>query len=338
MSRDIKLDKQIDSIDVWRNRIVVSLSNLEGNEWSGSLLVLEYESLERSNSLSCDAGVSMARFANSGLSIVAARDDGQIIMYSDTLEELRRFAAHDDIISAVDNSPINYSQFVSVGWDGIINVWDWRSSNPETPIYIAESRHGIIYDVSYNSFSNSDILCTVAKDGYLRVWDTRIRSAECSQIFELGQIGNSVLWADENLIVTGLEDGRLAYLDSRYPATPVDVNPIHNGAIRRLRKFTDLPNTIFCASQDTTVSVTTLHMSNTVPDESTPPHALPGNNIVPRVTHKVVQRINQHTDYVTDVVWVPSNSSSIKDTDAGSVVTSSWDKRIAISPFIKQPQ
>ena len=199
-----------------------------------------------------------------GMQVLVGNDDGDVILYSDSLVEVRKFAGHDDIVSAIAPSPSNYSEFASVGYDGSLFVWDWRSANPNSPTYTVEAHHGIINDVAYDS-NNGNILTTVGSDGFARVWDTRNKDRECSQLFDVGQICTSVLFHDEYTIIIGTEDGRICVIDQRQSSEPVYC-VAHRSRIRRLRRFDNdvFHDHVISVAEDTTTCV--MHMHNVVQD------------------------------------------------------------------------
>jgi len=314
---------QIDSIDVCEKHIVLSSSNLEGNVWDGSLRILN-ASGEEQKSITTQCGASTVRYLNSGMQILAGRDDGNLILYSQSLDEIRKFSAHDDIVSSISTSPINYSQFASVGWDGCLCVFDWRAVDSNAPIYTAEAHFGIIYDIMYNP-DRCDQIATVGKDGFARIWDTRQTGGECSHLFEIGQAATAVSWSSgpaPNVLV-GREDGQLQVLDLRQTRSPLLLTP-HKGSIRRLCVSEHKEGArLVCTSEDTTVtaldcaSVTSspypLNFDGTSQTHSSSQGHGPTScassetSLAPR--HEMY-RLSGHTDYVTDAVWISGTSSS----------------------------
>ena len=164
---------QIDSVDVSSSgqRIIIGISALEGNTWDGGLKLLSNEGVEICSKHS-PAGISMVRFSGSRL-LLAARDDGTVVMYSsDKLEEMQVFEAHDDIASCVADDPHNESQFASCGWDGDIYLWDWRlHASKQAPVTSYNHAHnGHINDLKFSPF-DANTFCSVGRDGLLRLWD-----------------------------------------------------------------------------------------------------------------------------------------------------------------------
>eukprot|EP01041_Mallomonas_annulata_P002548 gene2548-4977_t len=291
-----EFESQIDSIDSSEQNIIVSLSNLEGNIWDGSIVMINAKG-EKLFTKTNKVGASTVRFMNSGMQVLAGMDDGSLVMYSNYLEEIRRFVAHDDIISNVATSPSSYSHFASVSYDGCLCVWDWRSANPNSPIYSVEAHTGIVSDVSYNSI-NPNILATVGKDGLSRIWDIRNNSMECSQLFDLSQIGSSISFVPENefLLLVGMEEGSVQLIDQRHNSILTSVM-MHKGRIRRLKSnatataTTTTPmssepspttntntNRFVCVSEDMTASMICINDDQTINESmSSSSSSLPSN-------------------------------------------------------------
>lgn len=253
--------QQIDSVDISSSgqRIILGLSSLEGNTWDGGLKLLSNEGVEICSKHS-PAGVSMVRFSGSRL-LLAARDDGTVVMYSsDKLEEMQVFEAHDDIVSCVADDPHNESQFASCGWDGDIYLWDWRlHASKQAPMTSYNHAHnGHINDVKYSPF-DANTFCSVGRDGLLRLWDKREQpSSGCASIMNIGQSSSCISYehSDENILLVGTDAGDISLIDIRVGSSnPILCNTkIHQGRVRKI--VPGMSEGLFVsASDDTTYAI-----------------------------------------------------------------------------------
>mmetsp|Transcript_20695 Transcript_20695/g.20039 ORF Transcript_20695/g.20039 Transcript_20695/m.20039 type:complete len:312 (+) Transcript_20695:126-1061(+) len=283
----------IDSIDVSSSgkRIILGLSALEGNTWDGGLTLLSNDCSEICSKYS-PAGISMVRFSGSRL-ILAARDDGHVVIYSaDKLEEMQVLGSHDDIVSCVVDDPHNESQFASCGWDGNIHLWDWRlTSTKQAPIvsYI-KAHHGHVNDVKYSPFDVNSF-SSVGWDGFLRIWDRRENPSNgCASIVNVGQIGSCVSYEskDENMLLVGTDAGDIALVDGRNNSV-VSTTRVHTGRVRRiLASPTAGSGSFVSASDDTTYAFCSRD----------------------KEAIKETKRMSLHSDYVTDLSWGCDSDSS----------------------------
>ena len=254
--------QQIDSIDVNSSgqRIVIGLSSLEGNTWDGGLKLLSNEGTELLSKYS-PCGISMVRFSGPRL-LLAARDDGDVVMYSsDKLEEMQVFGIHDDIVSCVADDPHNESHFASCGWDGNIYIWDWRlHTSKQAPVTSYINAHsGHINDIKYSPF-DQNILSSVGQDGLLRIWDKRQSpSSGCASIINIGQSCSCLSYenADENVILVGTDSGDISVIDPRGTKTILMSTKIHQGRIRKISPSQAVSNIFLCASDDATYTICT---------------------------------------------------------------------------------
>lgn len=255
-------EQHIDSIDVSSSgqRIVYSLSSLEGNRWDGGLRLISKE-----GNLICSkespTGISMVRFSGSRL-LLAARDDGNVVMYSsDKLEEMQVFEAHDDIVSCINDDPHNESQFASCGWDGSIYIWDWRlhTSKHAPLLTYSNSHNGYVNDVKYSPFE-ANSFTSVGRDGLLRVWDKRVApSSGCASIINVEQTCSCVSYdhLDQNILLVGTDAGDISIVDIRGSgSSPIlSESRLHKGRVRRITPSPSNYHGMFATASDDTTSV-----------------------------------------------------------------------------------
>ena len=79
-NREWNFESQVESLDVSSDgRIVCCASNLEGNDWDGSLHILSLNNPESEISANSSAGCSSAKFIGpNDCKVITARDDGNI--------------------------------------------------------------------------------------------------------------------------------------------------------------------------------------------------------------------------------------------------------------------
>lgn len=252
-----KFKQHIDSVDVSSSghRVIISLSSLEGNTWDGSLKLLNGEGVEICSKHST-AGISTVRFSGSRL-LLAARDDGNVMMYSsDKLDEMQVFEAHDDIVSCVAVDPHNETRFATCGWDGAIHLWDWRlHSAKKMPVtsYI-NCHNGHVNEVKFSPFDPHSFI-SVGRDGLLRVWDKRAAlSSGCSGIVNVGQTISCISYesSDEKILLVGTDAGDISLLDLRGggPCPVISVNRTHQARVRRIVASPSLESKQFVSASD----------------------------------------------------------------------------------------
>lgn len=315
---------QVDSIDIDTNSssIIVGLSNLEGNIWDGSLKILSLTTGLEEVSCPTSAGISMCRFSGLGKEkslVLTARDDGNVYLYSSqNLQELRVIAAHDDIVSAVIDDNKNESQFATCGWDGDICIWDWKSNNQTQtePVYaIRRGHYGQVNDISFNP-NNTNSLCSVGQDGFVRLWDKRSPSSssnstsnDCTHVYDIGQASSCVLWEPENeySIAVGTDSGDILIIDCRKDNTSslIIQHSTHKGRVRRIIANSNRPDMLLSSSDDTTVALVRKNI-----------------NSIDNCMHEE-GRLSVHSDYVTDIAWISGNNN-----EDDVIFTCSSDKSI----------
>ena len=216
--------------------------------------------------------------------VLSSHDDGYVNIYSvDGLQFIQGLQAHGDIASSLSINPNNVTQFLSCGWDGAINFWDWNSTGNTKPIIsISAAHHRHINDIAYHPLNHS-VFCSGGDDGFLRIWDSRSPSegssskpsADCINIFNNQQAVSCVEWSVSypNLVFSGTDDGYIHAFDCRLGSSGGPVLPpqrVHKGRVRKIRS---LPSTqirspgpigevIFTASDDTTIAASSLTFEN----------------------------------------------------------------------------
>lgn len=158
------------------------------------------------------SGVAAVACSSSTGNIFVGRDDGNLSIFSDSLEEVSTISAHDDIITALSVNPFNDAQCVTVSWDGQIGLLDCASSQ----IDIISGHSGIINSISHNNVQPG-IFATIGKDSFLRLWDSRSAGKGCTSLLPMHQIGSACCWSSQSeyLIACGMEDGCIHVADVR---------------------------------------------------------------------------------------------------------------------------
>jgi len=218
MNRFWKLDKQIDSFDfISSDKLVCSTSNLEGNNWNGSIhmIDLHHDSSNPSINFELNSGCSKIKSMNSNHDLIlTARDDGSIGIHSKfDLSSIKIIDSHDDIVSSLALDENDNSIFYSSGWDGFIkyyNIGDEISIICET-----KAHQGIINDIKHSNRLN--LLATTGQDGFARIWDGKNISKGCMHIINTEQISTSLIWDEysDNELIIGQEDGCIKNYDIR---------------------------------------------------------------------------------------------------------------------------
>ena len=261
MSPTFVAKQHIDSVDVNYSsglRIAIGLSSLDGNTWDGGISLLSSDGSELCSKQS-PAGISMVRFSGSRL-LLAARDDGVVVMYSsDKLEEMQVFEAHDDVVSCVASDSHQESQFLSGGWDGSIYIWDWRThASKHAPLMSYKNCHnGHVTDVKYSPFEKN-IFSSVGGDGFYRQWDSReAPSSGCASIVNIGQTCSCLSYdqSDKNIVLVGTAAGEIIEMDIRSSNPIISRLKKHNGRVRRILSVEGSPGKFFTASDDKTFSI-----------------------------------------------------------------------------------
>lgn len=251
----------IDSIDVNLSgkRIIMGVSSLDGNTWDGGLSLLSTDGTEICSKYS-QAGISMVRYSGTNL-ILAARDDGNVIIYSsDKLEELQVLGIHDDIVSCVIDDPHNESHFASCGWDGSVHLWDWRHHQEPKLSYI-KAHHGHVNGIAYSPY-DPNVFCSAGWDGFVRIWDKRENpSSGCASIINVDQICSCISYEskDENTLLVGTSAGDISVIDHRggnSASKIISATHIHEGSVRRILASPQPRSGLFIsASDDTTYAI-----------------------------------------------------------------------------------
>jgi len=281
----------LDSIDICKisGKVLLGLSNLEGNTWDGAVKILSLDSGDEKVSRMLPSGVSSVRFIGEQY-VAAGSDDGNVtILNSESLSDVIIFDSHDDIVSSVAANPFNVSELASAGWDG--SFFLWNIDNETSCLSVLSAHSGHINCIDYNGRTESNI-ATIGQDGFMRIWDPRNDPAEgCVQLFDLGQSGSCLHWdaINEHLIYGGTDSGDISVFDARYSSgqskSPLYANhSVHIGRVRRIMTSPLRPTIIISSSDDTTIAVS----SSREPDGP--------------LTE--VHRLRIHSDYVTDFSWL----------------------------------
>jgi WD40 repeat protein len=221
----------------------------QGNNWDGRVTLVSTET-SASIDKTVVSGVSAVASSNSSGNVFVGRDDGNLSIYSDSLDEVTTISAHDDIITAVSVNPFNDAQCVTVCWDGKIGLLDCDTDQ----IDVFYGHSGIINGVTHNR-KQPGVFSTIGQDGFLRLWDSRSASEGCTNLLPLCQIGSTCCWSSQSefLIACGLEDGGLVVADIR-TNNLVSLSTSHSGRITKIvcpnssNKFNDNVDEFFIRS------------------------------------------------------------------------------------------
>eukprot|EP00603_Paraphysomonas_imperforata_P010250 CAMPEP_0114460790 /NCGR_PEP_ID=MMETSP0104-20121206/5934_1 /TAXON_ID=37642 ORGANISM="Paraphysomonas imperforata, Strain PA2" /NCGR_SAMPLE_ID=MMETSP0104 /ASSEMBLY_ACC=CAM_ASM_000202 /LENGTH=298 /DNA_ID=CAMNT_0001633527 /DNA_START=83 /DNA_END=979 /DNA_ORIENTATION=- len=198
----------MDCVSFANNILVCGQSRKEGNIWD----VLVSTETSASIHKTIAAGVGAVACSASTGKIFVGRDDGNLSIFSDSLEDNSTISAHDDIITAMSIDAFNDSQCVTVSWDGQISLIDCASSK----IDVIAAHSGIIYGVAH-SVLRPGVFSTIGQDSFLRLWDNRNLHEGCTSLLPLNQTGCSCCWSSQSeyLIACGMEDGNIHVVDTR---------------------------------------------------------------------------------------------------------------------------
>lgn len=241
----------IDSVDVSLSGeyVIAGLSSLEGNYWDGGLQLLSSEG-ESICGRKIKSGISTVRFIGSNDHILAARDDGDIAVYSpEKLDMIKTYSFHHDIVSCIAANPHAEIEFASCSWDGSIGLWDLNYSKKPVFSYMATDQ-GHVNEITYSP-GDRNALVSVGWDGLVRLFDLRDRR---SNFVNVGQISTCVSYdnTDQWKLLVGLAAGDICVIDSRKSGSAAVINStkVHKGRVRRIAAS---PRGFVSASDDTTL-------------------------------------------------------------------------------------
>jgi WD40 repeat protein len=211
------------------SNLLYALQLNQGNIWDGRLTLLSTETSASIEKTLASGVTSVACSASTGNSFIG-RDDGNLSIYSDCLEEVGMLSVHDDIITAVSVNPFDDAKCVSVSWDGQIGLVDCTASHVD----VINGHSGIINGISHNTIQPG-VFGTIGKDSFLRLWDSRSINEGCTGLLPLHQIGSTCCWSSQSeyLIACGMEDGCIHVVDVRTNNVVTSKNN-HNGRITKL--------------------------------------------------------------------------------------------------------
>jgi WD40 repeat protein len=254
---------QVDSLDFRDGRIICGLSRTEGNGkcitsflirliisiifivWDGKSVLMSTNG-ELISSANYPAGVSVIIFAPDGASTLAGADDGFLYLteYSAATPSMS-VRGHDDIISSILCWNEN---FLSVGWDGMLNVWSASDLRVSASSSIPDC---CIYDACLDGAVAASEVITVGIDGFSRLWDLRALNSGCVQMINMNQIATACAPAVESRTTfVGLADGQVAAVDWRFPSI-LNSQRLHSGRVNSIRRLNgSQPNRFVSASDD----------------------------------------------------------------------------------------
>ncbi|RYY74661.1 hypothetical protein EON63_19530 [archaeon] len=241
----------IDSVDVSTDQVLVGLSSLEGNLWSGGLAVLDFSSGNVLSNTHLDSGVAVCRFMNHDVNrIVAGCDDGHLHIYSfgDGLAHQHSVHTHQHIISTL--CPL--AHFVLTGsWDQDIKCYDLNSI--DKPIFsLSEAHDGHITSLSASS-TDPNTFASVGTDYMLKMWDIRTSTQDgCTHLHLHNQILTCVSWDGYNLWL-GDDSGGVYHHDIRNHHQHTR-HKLHGNRVRGIRHHPQLSYLASC-SDDASVAI-----------------------------------------------------------------------------------
>lgn len=209
----------IDCIAICDSNIIVGLSELQGDVWDGSVVVIDKNSGEVIQNRRFSSGIPRLVTCSIGLKshIVSGRDDGTIELLDMTLDNVFGVDAHDSIISALSASP-DSDYLVSGAYDGSLALWSLQDSS--IPISLASrtynGHNNKIADVDYHPTEKYFASCGV--DRFCRLWDVRTNlNHGCCQIINIDQMGCCAHWCQWSpySLLVGCADGSITCYDIR---------------------------------------------------------------------------------------------------------------------------
>ena len=238
---------------------------------------------------------------------------------------------HDDLITSLACSPLERNVVVSGGWDNFVRRWD-VTRDPESGGGACQSIRGHSAEVEAVACSPSspDIAASASLDATWRLWDFRqssrrnggAQSSVRSRRARLPEQCASIAFhpTDGISVAIGTAVGGVAICDVRNIKKPLHTLRPHNGAVFGVLF---LSNTEESAPREPDVddrgNSPSYRIATCSADGSCQISAVEAAGKV----H--VEKLSGHTDYVRNVVALPSSFDSRGDAD---LVTCSWDRTL----------
>eukprot|EP01031_Cornospumella_fuschlensis_P037798 gene37798-45918_t len=293
----------IDSVDVRAGHVLVGLSSLEGNLWSGGLAVLDLSSGVVKSNKHLSSGVAACRFLNNDTvddnCMAAGCDNGFLHVYTlrNGLSCMYSLHTHQDVISSICPLIGAPNKFLTGSWDQDIKCYDLDCL--DKPVFsLFEAHDGHITALSASS-TDHHVFASVGKDYMLKMWDIRTSAKDgCMNLYLHSQILTCVSMDAYNLWI-GDDSGGVYHHDIRMHRQ-FTKRKIHGNRVRNIRYHPELSYLASC-SDDTTIAIWN------------------------RTDMKIMDRLHTHTDHVTDL-------SMLREGGEGSTVVSvSTDRSVRLS-------
>lgn len=319
----LKFVMEIEAFDVFEDLAVLAFSSLGGNNWNGAIKVLNIKTGQEICSQASNTGITAVKFLNKNSDqrqrqrlIACARDDGYIGIYSNDLTNVAFLDAHNDIASSIAlSSSQSSNHFYSSGWDGNICLWDSNIIDTTTTSPIQKIIGAHSSAITAISTSGEMKLASVGMDGFLRLWDfresTHSHNGNCSQIFNLRQASSCVHFdqCNEYSVIAGTDAGDILGFDMRFSTVGKDKNtmlftiPAHRLRVRKVLTSSQRPGMLLSCADDCSISLHNITNANINADDNVGP------------SYVELKRISTHSDYVSDLAWLPDSDSSSNSED-----------------------
>jgi WD40 repeat protein len=278
-------------------------SALTGSIWNGSCWV--FSSYEELKDIAYETLPILSTTLPSGGSDVCWLEDDVIAVATDTAEismwkhgtpghSLQKGSSlffHDRMVLSLDRTEVNKTDLLSSGADGRCVLW-----NVDTMKCVQQFKaHSDMVWCSRYQPNSPNVIATTGQDRCVKVWD--VRSTDMSLKLNLkGIVSRALCWSslDENVLVTGKEDGSVVSYDVRSSAEEVLSCQPHTRPIHRM---IFVPKKSYLATVSNDCSVHVQDMKN----------------------HISIFTSRKHDDFVHGLTWDPLTKT---------LVSCSWDGQI----------
>jgi WD40 repeat protein len=156
--------------------------------------------------------VKAIQFSADGARVAMGTENGSVFLldfFKGTVQVTQTILGHTDQVGALFFTP-GGNHLYSASFDGVVHVWDIGPTNRAE--FGALPNSALINDLA--PLKSGEILVTVGKDGFLRVWNSRTwEEVENLQLTE-GTLHKMALSPDGELIATGGSEGTVTVLDT----------------------------------------------------------------------------------------------------------------------------
>ncbi|KAI9918185.1 hypothetical protein PsorP6_013153 [Peronosclerospora sorghi] len=318
--------------------LAVAQSHLEGNTWSGGVVVLEATTTARLCELQLDTGVSSVAWCSGGSRgdvLVLGCDDGDVHVARVSMDEAWAVVplgtshsrdarnagnqarstryGHDDVVTDVSCSNLVKTQMATCSYDLTVKLWEIEAMDKSVTTF--EGHTDLVWGVAMHP-AHAHVLCSSSQDSTVHVWDARQAPSAALVVHTLGQ-ALSVDWHPNHSTVfsVGSEDGTVAAFDVRAPHAPLTQRKIHGAAVHVLKYSPYHEDLLASGGDDGQACVTTT--SFTVDPTST--------NSGVRELRREDKKQAAHQDYVRALDWFQLPSSRSHE-DETLLATGSWDQ------------